>query len=828
MKWNLPDLPVSEAVPALMEALEKHVSAVLAAPPGAGKTTLVPLHLLSAPWRGDGKIIVLEPRRLAARASARQMARLIGEEVGGTVGYRTRLDTRVSGKTRIEVLTEGIFTRMILAAPDLPGVAAVLFDEFHERSLDADFGLALALDVQSALREELRILVMSATLDVTRVSALMDDAPVIESTGRAYPVDVRYQERRPGERTEEAVRRIIVEALENESGSILAFLPGQREIRRTAELLEETGTAKAIIAPLFGDLSGREQDAAIRPPEPGTRKVVLSTAIAETSITIDGVRIVIDSGQQRLPVFEPSTGITRLETVRVSRASADQRAGRAGRTEPGVAVRLWRAEQTTALPAFTPPQILASDLGNLLLDCAAWGVADPASLRFIDPPPAPAVNEARTLLQSLGALDTDGRLTKGGETMRGLGLPVRSAAIVVAAAEKNMAAEAAELAVLMSEQGLGGPSIDLDERWQRFRGDRSKRAQSARALARRIAGTAGATNSGKAAQGPPPAVGPLLLAGFADRVARSRGSSDGKTRFGLANGRGAFVDDHVNLAREAFVVIPDLTGQAASQRILSAARIDAETIESALGKQIVETDEVSFDRKTRGVKARRRRRLGELVLEERPLPDASQEAVCDALVSGLRLAGIDALPWTAAARQLRDRLAWLRRHVGDPWPDVSDNALLASADVWFAPFVTGVTSFSRIEPASVTNGLTALVPFELHRELDRLAPTHFETPAGSKLPIRYDGEEPVLAVRVQELFGVTQHPSLAGGRVPLLLELLSPAQRPIQTTRDLPGFWKGSWADVRADMRGRYPKHPWPQDPASAEATRRVKHPRKR
>ncbi len=482
MNWSLPELPVSEAVPDLMAALDGHVSAVLSAPPGAGKTTLVPLHLLSATWLGDSKIILLEPRRLAARASARQMARLIGEEVGATVGYRTRLDTRVSGKTRIEVVTEGIFTRMILDDPELPGVAAVLFDEFHERSLDADFGLALALDVQSALREDLRILVMSATLDVGRVSDLMGNAPVIESAGRAYPVDIRHRERRRGERIEDAMRDAIVEALDNEDGSILAFLPGQREIRRTAERLHDSVTKGTVIAPLYGDLGGREQDAAIRPPDPGTRKIVLSTALAETSITIDGVRIVIDSGQQRLPVFEPSTGITRLETVRVSRASADQRAGRAGRTEPGIAIRLWRAEQTASLPAFTPPQILASDLGNLILDCAAWGVTEPGNLRFMDQPPQAAVAEARALLQSLGALDPVGRLTRRGETMRRLGLPARQAALVVAAGEDDRAADAAELAVLMGEQGLGGTSVDLDTRWQRFREDRGQRAQGARAL----------------------------------------------------------------------------------------------------------------------------------------------------------------------------------------------------------------------------------------------------------------------------------------------------------------------------------------------------------
>ncbi|MEX3011117.1 ATP-dependent helicase HrpB [Hoeflea sp. TYP-13] len=829
MTKNLPELPVSDAVPALMTALDENRSAVLAAPPGAGKTTLVPLHLLSAGWRGEDKIILLEPRRLAARASARQMAYLLGEEVGQTVGYRTRLDTRVTAKTRIEVVTEGIFSRMILADPELTGISAVLFDEFHERTLDADFGLALALDVQSALREDLRILVMSATLDVARVSKLLGEAPVIESSGRAYPVDIRYMERRAGERIEAAMGDAIVQALRDETGSILAFLPGQREIRRTAEFLEDKGTGGALIAPLYGDLSGKAQDAAIKPPEPGTRKVVLATAIAETSITIDGVRIVIDSGQQRLPVFEPSTGITRLETVRVSKASADQRAGRAGRTEPGIAIRLWRAEQTAALPAYTPPQILASDLSNLILDCAAWGVADPETLSFLDNPPAPAISEARALLQSLGALDDTGLLTPAGEIMRNLGLPVRQAAMVVAAGKNGAAADAAELAILMGEQGLGGQSVDLDDRWQRWRNDTGKRAKDARALARRIASTAAGPKAAKQSGGPPPEAGPLLLPGFSDRVAKRRsGTPDGESRFGLANGRGAFLEDRTALAHEPYLVVTDLTGRAASQRILCAARIDAATIESALGDQISETDDVAFDRKTRSVRARRTRRLGNLVLDERPLSKPPAEGVSEALTSGLKTLGIDALPWSAAANQLRCRIGWLHGKMGAPWPDVSDEALLGTTDVWFAPFQHGVTAIDRIEPASLVHGLMALVPFDLQRRLDSLAPTHFKTPAGSSLPIRYDGEEPVIAVRVQELFGLTQHPCLAGGDVPMVLELLSPAHRPIQKTRDLPGFWSGSWADVRADMRGRYPKHPWPEDPASAQATQRVKHPRKR
>lgn len=799
---------------------------MLAAPPGAGKTTLVPLHLLNAAWRGEGKIMVLEPRRLAARASARQMARLLGEVVGETVGYRTRLDARVSAKTRVEVVTEGIFSRMIVADPELPGIAAVLFDEFHERTLDADFALALALDVQSALREDLRLLVMSATLDVARVSELMGGAPVIESSGRAYPVDIEYQERKAGERIETAMSAAILQALKTESGSILAFLPGQGEIRRTAALLEGAGTGDAAIAPLYGDLSGKAQDAAIRPADPGSRKIVLATAIAETSITIDGVRIVIDSGQQRLPVFEPSTGITRLETVRVSQASADQRAGRAGRTEPGIAIRLWRAEQTAALPEFTPPQILASDLSNLILDCAAWGVRDPETLRFIDPPPAPALREARALLVELGALDGTGHLTEDGAVMRKLGLPVRLAAMVVAASATGEAVAAAELAVLIGEQGLGGPSVDLDERWRRLRSDNSKRARDARSLARRIAANAG----GKGTSNPgPPSAGPLLLHGFSDRVAKRRTQSPGdKCRFALANGRGAFVDTSDPLARENFLVVTDLTGRAASQRILAAAPVDASDIEAAIGDRIVEADDVTFERKTKSVRARRMRRLGQLVLDERPLPNPPVDGLSAALRSGLEQLGIDALPWPGGAGQLRARLGWIYQQKGPPWPDVSNDALLETADQWFTPFQNGVTRFDRIEPQSLTNGLLALVPFELHRELDRLAPTHFKTPAGSNLPIGYDEAEPVLSVRVQELFGLTQHPLIAGGDVPLVLELLSPAHRPIQKTRDLPGFWSGSWADVRADMRGRYPKHPWPDDPASAQATQRVKHPRKR
>ncbi len=822
---DLPLLPVSEAVPALMAALDRHACAVLAAPPGAGKTTLVPLHLMSADWRGDGRILVLEPRRLAARASARQMARLIGEQVGGTVGYRTRLDTRVSAATRIEVITEGIFVRMVLDDPELPGIAAVLFDEFHERTLDADFGLALALDVQTGLRNDLRLLVMSATLDVARVAELLGGAPVIESRGRAFAVDIRYHDRRAGERIETAMSAAIRSALADESGSILAFLPGQAEIKRTAAVLQETLPANAVIAPLYGDLPGAAQDAAIMPAASGTRKIVLATAIAETSITIDGVRIVIDSGLQRLPVFEPSTGITRLETVRASRASADQRAGRAGRTEPGIAIRLWREAQNASLPAFTPPQIQANDLSGLVLDCAAWGVSDPKQLRFIDPPPQAALAEARTLLHRLDALDSQSRLTESGRTIRALGLPARLGAMVVAAARTGDGAAAAQLAVLMGERGLGGPSIDLDTRLQRFRSESGSRAKAARSLADRLLRSIGFTSSGDGA----PEAGPLLLHGFSDRVAARRGGTDeGRRRYRLANGRGAFVDEHDPLASESFLVIADLTGNPQSQRILAAARVSLEAILRDLADEIADHDAISFEAATGRVRARRQKRLGSLVLTESALPKPPEAAVLDALCSGVRQGGLAALPWNPASRQLRDRLAWLHRTLGPPWPDVSNAALLGTLDTWFAPFQGQVDALDRIDPSSLSAGLLSLVPYEQQQDLDRLAPTHFRTPAGSNITLHYDGEEPVLAVRVQELFGLKRHPAIAGGARPLLLELLSPAQRPIQTTRDLPGFWAGSWADVRAEMRGRYPKHPWPDDPAGAEATRRVKHPKKR
>lgn len=811
---DLPELPVSAVVPQLTAALEAGNRAVLSAPPGAGKTTLVPLRLLNEGWRGDGRIILLEPRRLAARAAANRMASLLGEQAGDTVGYRMRLDNRISDRTRIEVVTEGVFARMILDDPELSGVSAVLFDEFHERSLDADFGLALALDVQSALRPDLRLVVMSATLDVERVVDLLQGAPLVQSAGRSYPVDIRYKERGGGTRIEDAVADAITEAHRDEAGSILVFLPGQAEIRRVAERLTGRLARETAIVPLYGNLTQKEQDAAIRPAPAGTRKVVLATSIAETSITIDGVRIVIDSGLQRLPVHEASTGITRLETVRASRASADQRAGRAGRTEPGVAIRLWHAGQNASAPAFTPPEILATDLSGLALDLAHWGVQDATALAFLDPPPEAALKEARELLINLGALDKAGGLTARGRKMRGMGLPPRLSAMVVAAEGAGNGREAAELAVLLTEQGLGGNDIDIDERLRQFRNDRGERAKAARGLAERL------VSQGSKSGRTPVAAGRLLLSAFPDRVALARGA---RGRFVMANGRGAELQETERLAGAKMLVIADLTGRAAQARILAAAEISRGEVDEILGGTIVRREECVFDPDSRQVRARRVTRLGALVLEESPLPQPKGESLARALAEGVRLYGIDALPFSKSGEQLRQRLGFLNRTIGEPWPDVSDQALLERLDDWFVPFQGEARGLDSINSGSLTEGLNALVPHGLQRELERLAPTHFTAPTGQNHPIRYDGTEPVLAIRVQELFGLKTHPAIAGGKLPLVLELTSPAHRPIQTTRDLPGFWAGSWKDVRAEMRGRYPKHPWPERPEDAAPTTRAK-----
>ncbi|WP_407528599.1 ATP-dependent helicase HrpB [Methylobacterium oryzisoli] len=820
MSPALPSLPIEAVLGDLLGVLEARPNAVLVAPPGAGKTTRVPLALLDAPWREDNRIIVLEPRRLAARAAAERMASLLGERVGDTVGLRVRLGSKVSGRTRIEVVTEGVFARMILDDPELTGIAAVLFDEFHERSLDADLGLALALDAQSGLREDLRLVAMSATLDGARVARLMQDAPVIASEGRAHPVETRYLDRDPNRRIEEAVAEAVERALRAEPGSILAFLPGQGEILRVERLLRERleRFPEVDLAPLYGALERGEQDRAVRPSPPGRRKVVLATSIAETSLTIEGVRVVVDSGLARVPVYEPDLGLTRLVTVRASRAAVDQRRGRAGRTEPGLCYRLWAEAATGALEPFTKPEILSADLAGLVLDCAAWGVSDPAALPFLDPPPAPALAEAKALLAGLGALDADGRLTPDGARLRALPLPPRLARMVVGAGRHGRAAarEAADLAAVLVERGLGGDAVDLTERVERYRRERAGRAEDMRRLA---AGWVRAAEPAQA-EGEVPSLGALLALAYPDRIARARGRPG---EFVLANGRGGALDPALALAREPFLAVAEIVGKAASARILAAAPLGLDAIEALFPDRIESRTLVAFDPAAKTLRARAQRRLGALTLGERILPAPADEAGARLLARGIADLGLDALPWSKPALQWRERVRFLHRAEGEPWPDLSDAALATGVEAWLAPHLVGRTRLDEIGADTVFEALQALLPWALRARLDTEAPTHVEVPTGSRIPVDYGAEEPVLAVRVQELFGLSRHPTLGGGRVPLVLHLLSPAQRPIQITRDLPGFWRGSWAGVRADMRGQYPRHPWPEDPANAAPTRRAK-----
>jgi ATP-dependent helicase HrpB len=881
-------LPIDVVLDELARTLANGNAAVLVAPPGAGKTTRVPLALLDAPWLENKKIIVLEPRRIAARASAERMAHNLGERVGDTVGYRVRFGSKVSRATRIEVVTEGIFSRQILDDPELTDVAAVLFDEFHERSLDADLGLALARDAQVGLREDLRILVMSATLDGARVAKLLGEAPVIASEGRAFPVETRYLGRRADAPLERQMADAIAMALRADPGSVLAFLPGAAEIRRTQNFLgERVHDASIEIVPLFGALDAAVQDRAIAPARQGQRKVVLATSIAETSLTIEGVRIVVDSGVARVPRYEPDIGLTRLETVRASRAAVDQRRGRAGRTEPGVCYRLWDEPQTASLAAYTQPEILSADLSSLVLDLAQWGVSDPSALAFLDSPPAPALKEARTLLRELGALDGDGRITTEGKSLRALALPPRLARMIVDSHRLGAGEDAAEIAAVLTERGLGGDSVDLDARLDQFRRDRSPRASSARSFAQRWAsqvaaserataksanvGNVGAIRpsspsllagegrgGGSAATGvaivatptpdpspqgggeqqglpkhtreqPAQAVGELstgvmLALAFPDRVARNRGNGS----FVLANGRGAAVDQTSALARAPYIAVAELTGTAASGRILLAAPIALPDIELRFADQIEIADEISFDRATMALRARRKRTLHAITLSEAPMALSPSAETARVLADGLVASGLDKLPWSKSLQQWRDRVMFLRKAEREasqsPWPDLSDDALAAQREAWLMPALYDKTSLKELSAGELSDALMTLLPWELRGRLEREAPTHFEAPTGTMLAIDYEAEQgPTIAVRLQELFGLNTHPSIAKGAVPLVLELLSPAHRPVQVTRDLPGFWRGSYAAVRSDLRGRYPRHPWPEDPASAMPTRRVK-----
>ncbi|HYD27003.1 ATP-dependent helicase HrpB [Brevundimonas sp.] len=802
-------LPIHAVLEPLKAALAAAPAAVLAAPPGAGKTTVVPLALLDQPWLPGGRILVLEPRRLAARAAAERMAATLGQQTGDTVGYRTRLQSRIGPKTRIEVITEGVFTRMILDDPGLDGVGAVLFDEFHERSLDADLGLALTRESQGLLREDLRLLVMSATLDIAGVSSLLGDAPVIEAEGRMFPVETRYLGRNPAERFEDAMARAVLLALGEETGSVLAFLPGQGEIHRTAQRLAERLRDPAVdVVPLYGALDKAVQDRAIEPASPGRRKVVLATSVAETSLTIEGVRVVIDGGLSRVPRFEPSSGLTRLATVRVSRSSAEQRRGRAGRTEPGVCYRLRDEEQTRGLVPHQRPEILEADLTAFALDLARWGARSTDGLALLDQPPAGAFAEARKVLQRLGALDNTGGLTGHGRRLTRIALPPRLAHMAAAAGDAGAAALGARIAAVLSEPGLGGTDPDLRERLRGLERDRSQRARDALKLADRWTRAAGGGQGGE------PEPGAVLAEAFPERVARARGKPG---EFLLASGRGAFLDPTDLLAREPWLAVAELGGGGARDRIRLAAPLDP----AALEHRIEIEDRLTREPSGRMV-LKRIRRLGAIVVDERIAGTPDRAQVTAALQAEVDRDGLEALRWGERASALRARLAFLRT-LDEGWPDVSDEALLTARETWLWPLLEGVQSLDAIPDAALEQGVRALIPWDRQRALDALAPARLDTPLGSAA-IDYAAEGgPRVDIRVQELFGVTAHPTVAGGRVPLTLSLLSPARRPVQVTKDLPGFWKGSWAAVRAEMRGRYPRHPWPEDPTQAEPTTRAR-----
>ena len=839
-------LPVLETLPELRQALAEPGAAVLVAPPGAGKTTVVPLELLGADWVDGERIIVLEPRRLATRAAADRMSRLLGEEgAGETVGYRIRGDTRRSRRTRIEVVTEGVLTRMLQSDPGLEGVSAVLFDEFHERSLHADLGLALTLQSRSLFRPDLRLLVMSATLDAARVAELLDGAPVVSSQGRAHPVKTRYRREAVRGWIEPPTAATVLRALEEEEGDVLVFLPGAGEIRRTAERLQRAGLPEQVsLFPLFGSLSRDDQDRAMAPSPPGRRKVVLATSIAETSLTIQGIRIVVDSGRMRVPRFNPGTGMTRLETLRVTRDAADQRRGRAGRTAPGVCYRLWTRAEDRGLVPHRSPEILDADLVPLALELAVWG-ASPHQLRWLDPPPTAALAQAHELLRELEALDPEGGATEHGQALADIGVHPRLAHMLLRGRELGLARLAADLAAILSDRDIlrgegRAPDADLRLRVEAMR--RARRPDGGlpgSSRGHRIHGGGlkrGIRESDRLLREmgepstPPPQpdredldlTGILTAMAYPDRIARRREGERG--RFLLRNGRGARFAEAQALEGQDWLVAAEVEGRGRDARIFRAAPVELREIQDHFAGQMQDKEEVRWDEEKGRVVARRRRMLGHLIVEEAPLEDPDAERVGRALLEGIRDRGWEALPWSRRTRQLQERLEFLGRHDPDRWPEASRKALMSSLEEWLLPFLAGMKRLDDLKKVDLTRVLLAWVGWDRQEALDRMAPTHLEVPSGSRIPIDYsDPEAPTLAVRLQEVFGLTETPRIAGGRVPLTMTLLSPAQRPVQVTRDLESFWRDAYFQVRKDLRGRYPKHYWPDDPLEAEPTRRTR-----
>jgi ATP-dependent helicase HrpB len=833
----LPDLPINEALPALAEALASRRNVLLEAPPGAGKSTIVPLFLRASPWLEGQKILMLEPRRIAARAVAGRMAHLLGETVGRSVGFRTRLETRVSRETRIEVVTEGILTRMLQEDSGLAGIGCVIFDEFHERSLNADLGLALCIESQQNLREDLRLVVMSATLDLDPIAKLLGDAPVVAARGRSFDVATQYVARRPEVSVELLMAQVVRTALREHDGDILCFLPGAAEIRRVQRALEDLAADRRVrVLPLYGELEGAAQDAALAPAPAGERKIVLATSIAETSLTIEGVRVVVDSGLRRYGEFDPATGMSRLVTTKVSQAAADQRRGRAGRLSTGHCYRLWSEGTQASLAAQTAPEILHADLAPLALELSCWGAVDAASLSWLDPPPAAPLAQARDLLRQLEAIDSAARVTPHGRTLAKLGMHPRLAHMMVKAREHGAPRLACDLAAVLSERdilraGAGARDVDLRLRVAVLRGDVRDLPPGVTLDSRAMSQAARSSGHWQRdfTRGPDSAdphewTGILLAWAYPDRIGRVRGDGG---RYLLANGRGARFGEPQALAKAEFIVAAELDGAEREARIFLAAPVRLADLEQYFSAQILDHAEIVWDDREQAIRARRERRLGAVVLDSAEIRHPDPQAMQNAALMGLRQSGLAALPWTPELRQWQARVMLMQQYAvasPEPWPEVSDAALSATLADWAPPWISGFTRREHFARMDLGNALRSRLTYAQSVILEREAPTHFTVPSGSAIPIDYvDGEIPTLSVRLQEMFGLNRTPSIAAGRLPLLLKLLSPARRPVQITRDLVSFWNRGYHEVKKDLKGRYPKHYWPEDPYTAEPTRRAR-----